>query len=233
MRKYFGILFMALLFVCCNKNEGQGGSSAIEGHVYNVIHTDDNFSFTTTTVDAVKEDVFIVFGDAGYFGDDVETDRNGLYRFEYLRKGHYTVYAYSEYADGRKEAVSIGVSVGSGTAQAGDIYIHTGKANGTAMIKGMVWVQYYDHGWKVAEGPGVETRVYIKHYGEETHFDDVRAGDLGIFIFQKILPGKYEIWVATQDKTTEQLTPLSVTVEVTETGKMYLLPDRFVIDEAI
>jgi hypothetical protein len=33
----------------------QGASSVIEGHVYNVIHTDDNFSFTTTTVDAVKE----------------------------------------------------------------------------------------------------------------------------------------------------------------------------------
>ncbi|MDR2039627.1 MAG: carboxypeptidase-like regulatory domain-containing protein [Bacteroidales bacterium] len=230
MRNIFYVLLLFLVTISsCNKDEGPGGSSSIEGYVYNVVHRDDNFSFTVDTVPAIKEDVFLVFGDDGYFGDDVETDRNGLYRFNYLRKGNYTVYAYSEYADGSRDAISKDIKVRSGTERVENIYIHTGKANGTSMIKGSVYMHYYDKGSKVDEGPAISTRVYIKNFGEETHFDDVRVGDQGVFIFQKILPGKYEIWVPTEDPDTEKLSPVKMEIEVDETGKIYELPRRFVI----
>ncbi|MDL2221216.1 hypothetical protein LJC35_01525 [Parabacteroides sp. OttesenSCG-928-N08] len=216
-----------LLFVSCNKDEGLGGSSSLEGYVYNVIHKDDNFSFSRDTFPAVKEDVFIVFGNDDYYGDDVETNGNGMYRFDYLRKGTYTVYAFSKYADGSYEAVSEIVPVESGSNKAKDIYIHTGKAYGTAMIKGYVHAKYVDKGMQVASGPAVEKRVFINHYGEDTHFDDVRVGDQGYFIFQKVMPGKYEIWVTTEDAFTEKLTVIKQYIEIDQWGKVYELSERF------
>lgn len=224
------IFFLCLLFFSsCNTDEGIGGTKSLEGYVYNVIHRDDNFSFTKDTIPAVKKDVYIIYGTDDYYGDDAETDKDGRYRFDYLRSGTYVVYAYSEYADSHKEAVAQTVKVGSKLNLAPDIYIHTGKAYGTSMIKGSVHVRYFDNGRKVDEGPGVETRVYIKHHGEETHFDDVRAGDQGIFIFQKLLPGKYDVYTITEDPDTEKLDTVIQTIEITETGIIYELPKEFSI----
>ncbi|MDH6356512.1 hypothetical protein [Parabacteroides sp. PF5-9] len=232
MKKYsYFILLLAISVITasCNKDEGLGGSSTLEGYVYNVIHKDDNFSFSIDTIPAVKEDVFLRFGHEGYFGDDVETDHTGMYRFNYLRKGNYSVYALSQYADDRQEAVIKEVHVGSGVNKVEDIYIHTGKAYGTAMVKGSVKALYYDKGRKVDEGPAIEKRVFINHYGEETHFDDVRVGDQGVFIFQKLLPGKYEIWVTTEDPETEKLTSVKQLIEIDEWGKIYELPKIFTV----
>jgi hypothetical protein len=228
-QSFFICFLPLLLFASCNKGEGLGGTSSLEGYVYNVIHRDDNFSFTRDTIPAVKEDVFLIFGTDDYFGDDIETDRYGRYRFDYLRSGKYVVYAYSEFADSRKEAVFEQVKVGSGLNKAPDIYIHTGKAHGTSMIKGSVFVRYFDAGKKVDEGPGVGIRVYIKYLGEETHFDDVRAGDEGVFVFQKLLPGKYQIYTVTEDPDTEKATAVIKTIEITETGKIYEFPEEFSI----
>lgn len=217
------------LLTSCNKDEGIGGSSSLEGYVYNVIHKDDNFSFTADTFPAVKEDIFLIFGEDNYFGEDTETNNVGLYRFDFLRKGTYTVYAMSKYADEHQEAVFQTIKVGKGTNKAEDIYIHTGKAHGTAMIKGSVKARYFDKGEKIAEGPAVEKRVFINHYGEDTYFDDVRVGDKGIFIFQKILPGKYEVWVTTEDPDTEKLYVIKQVIEVDQWGKIYELKDEFVV----
>ena len=93
----FRYAFLSLLCVlsiaACKKGPGEGGSSTIKGKV------------TATYIDvfgneysypAEKEDVYIVYGDGDYYGDNVETDYNGNYEFKYLKKGNYTVYAYSD-----------------------------------------------------------------------------------------------------------------------------------------
>ena len=83
----------ALTVVACKKEAGEGGSSTIKGKV------------TATYIDvfgneysypAEKEDVYIVYGDGDFYGDNVETDYNGNYEFSYLKKGDYMVYAYSD-----------------------------------------------------------------------------------------------------------------------------------------
>ena len=229
-RQIFLILFPFFVFLSCNNGEGLGGSSSLEGYVYNIVHYDNNFSFIKDTLPAAKQDVYLIFGDDAYFGDDVETDKDGLFRFDYLRKGNYTVYAYSEYAnmEGGKErkAVMREVKVGGGLNRVDTIFIHTGDANGTAMIKGSVYAYYMHNGVLRDQGPAVDLRVYIKRIGEDTHFDDVRVGDQGIFVFQKILPGQYEVYTISEDPETEKPSAVFTTVAVTETEIMYNLTEE-------
>jgi hypothetical protein len=229
--KYSLYLFLGLfLLTSCNKDEGLGGSSSLEGYVYNVVHQDDNFSFQTDTFPAVREDVYLVFGDndADFYGDDVKTDQNGLYRFDYLRKGDYIVYACSNFADGHKVGETQKVKVSGSLNKVAPIYIHTGKAYGTAMIQGSIHATYYHNGTWRDEGPGIGVRVYIRHAGEEAPFDDIKAGDNGVFIFQKLLPGDYIISVETEDKETEKVSVVtSGTIQIRETGKIYILPETF------
>lgn len=230
---YLFFFIPLLLFSSCNKDEGLGGSSSVEGYVYNIVHRDDNFSFATDTIPAVKEDVYLIFGGHDdYFGDDVETDKDGLYRFDYLRKGNYMVYAYSHFADGRREAISKVINVGGGTNRVDTIFIHTGKAYGTAMIKGIVYARYYHNGNYRDEGWGNGMRAYIRHNGEDAFFDDVRVAN-GVFIFQKLLPGDYEIAVETEDKDTEKVDLIIKSITITETGKIYEIAETFDVEAAV
>jgi len=45
---------------------------------------------------AQEEHVYIIYGDASYFGDDIKTSYDGTYQFDYLQKGSYTIFAYSK-----------------------------------------------------------------------------------------------------------------------------------------
>jgi hypothetical protein len=228
--KYFLFLFSILfLFGACNNGEGLGGSSSLEGYVYQIEHSDDNFSFQTDTFPAVKKDVYLIFGDGenDYFGDDVETDRGGRYRFDYLHKGSYTVYSYTEFGDGRKGAVAQKVRVDGGLNRADTLFIHTGKAYGTAMIKGRVFAEFYDKSRKVDEGWAIDTDVYINREGEEMFFERIRVGNQGIFIFQKIPPGRYTVWVNSEDPETRKLTPLEKHIVVDEPEKLYIIEDTY------
>jgi hypothetical protein len=101
------------------------------------------------------------------------------------------------------------------------------------MIKGSVWVKYYNKGTLVEVDkqdslPAVESRVYIKYAGEDAPFDDARVSDQGIFVFQKIRPNKrYTIYVASEEKLGELykniLLPVAKEIEVGEAYKTYPL----------
>jgi hypothetical protein len=88
--------FLVLILISCNKEEGIGGTSSITGKIierrYNA-----NFSvLSEPQFYSPDEDVFIVFGDDAVYGDKVTTHFDGTYRFDYLREGSYTIFAYSE-----------------------------------------------------------------------------------------------------------------------------------------
>lgn len=210
------IIIINIGFFSCNKNEGEGGTGTIEGKVFLVQHPDDNYNLETDTVIGAKVDVFIVFGEDIYFGNDVETNSNGVFRFEYLKKGTYTVFAYSELATGERIAVSKTITIKNGaSANVGDIYIHEGKAYGTSMIKGTVWATYFDKNGNTWEDWAYEHRVYIKKADEPYHFDDARVGIDGVFMFQKLLPGSYQIYTITVDGN-EIPSVIQIDVEVAE-----------------
>ncbi len=219
---------MVLLLPSCNKGPGEGGTGMVQGFVKLVHHPDDDYTLTPDTMIAAKTDVFIIYGDENYFGDDAETNAEGMYRFEYLLPGDYTVFAYSTLPSGEKMAVSENVTLArGGVAQVPTIYIHDGKAYGTSIVKGRVYAAYYHNGSWRGEGWACEHRVYIRRVGEEIPFDDTRVGPDGYFAFQKLQPGEYEVFTASDDISTEIPDFVFQTIIVEESGKIYELPEQF------
>lgn len=233
IRFSFYFLLISLIFVSCRNEEGEGGSSTVQGYVYKIIHSDNNYSLQTDTVPAAKEDIFIIYGDDNFYGDDLKADGAGFYKFNYLTEGNYKVFAYNSMNNGAKEAVSVSVNVGKHkTTQADTLYIHTGDAYGTSIVKGSIKVNYYKKGDLVPNGssiPGIGQRVFICNSGEEIPFKDVRAGIDGIFGFEKLKPGKYDIFVITQDRDTEVESVIKQTIEVTKANTIYTLPLTFTV----
>ena len=104
MKNFLIICAIAIGFTACEKDAGEGGTSVIEGQVYK-IHTFQNSS--TGAMDTLYyqldsgKDVFIIYSDneTEVYDDKFETDYNGRYHFEYLRKGDYTLYTYADSID--------------------------------------------------------------------------------------------------------------------------------------
>jgi hypothetical protein len=199
-RFLMAFLVLVLMMPSCNKGPGEGGTGTVQGFVKLVHHPDDDYTLTPDTMAAAKTDVFIIYGEENFYGNDIETDANGMYRFEYLRPGDYTIYSYSTLPSGEKIAVSETVSLARGTVvQAPTLYIHDGKAYGTSVVRGRVHAAYFHNGSYQGEGWAYEHRVYIRRVGEDIPFDDTRVGPDGYFAFQKLQPGEYEIYTVTQD----------------------------------
>jgi hypothetical protein len=99
--KYTGIfLVIALAFTACTKQPGEGGTSSITGKVMVVdsrgIYDPLEQQYDTATYYSEKEDVYIIYGEdsMAIYDDSFETSWDGSYRFEYLRKGKYTLFVY-------------------------------------------------------------------------------------------------------------------------------------------
>lgn len=220
---------MAFLLPSCNKGPGEGGTGTVQGFVKLVHHPDDDYTLTPDTMVAAKTDVFIIYGDEDFFGDDVETNAEGMYQFEYLRSGEYTVFAYSTLPSGEKVAVSETVELQRGAvAKVPTLYIHDGKAYGTSVVKGRVHATYYHNGSYRGEGWACEHRVYIRRMGEDIPFDDTRVGPDGYFAFQKLQPGTYEVYTVTQDFN-EVPDFVFQSIEVEGAGQIYEIPEQYEI----
>lgn len=85
----------AILLAGCTKPEGEGGTSTIQGKVYAY-----NYNGSGILVDEyyqADEDVYIIYGEGdNFYDDDYTTSFDGSFRFQYLTKGTYTVFVYSD-----------------------------------------------------------------------------------------------------------------------------------------
>lgn len=232
MKRLTEFLLMLFALACvmpsCNKGPGEGGRGTVQGFVQLVHHPDDDFTLTPDTMVAAKTDVFIVYGDEAFYGDDVETGSDGMYRFEYLLPGHYTVFAYSVLPSGEKITVSETVELAKGAvAEVPTLYIHDGKAYGTSIVKGQVHATYYHNGSYRGEGWACEHRVYICREGEDLPFNDTRVGPDGWFAFQKLQPGNYEVFTVSDDINTEIPDFVYQSILVDEAGQVIEMEEQF------
>ena len=115
MRNLIIICAVAFGFIACDKTAGEGGTSIIEGQVYKlytsevVVNELDGFGNDTTykIIDTLYyqldegEDVYVIYdyNEGHIYDDKFKTDYQGRYRFEYLRKGEYTIYTLADSSD--------------------------------------------------------------------------------------------------------------------------------------
>ena len=104
MKNILIICAVAFGFVSCDKPSGEGGTSMIEGQVYKIFtFQNPNTGAWDTTFFQLDSgrDVFIIYSDDNddLYDDKFDTDYNGKYHFEYLRKGEYIIYTYADSTD--------------------------------------------------------------------------------------------------------------------------------------
>jgi len=215
----------------CVSEEGQGGISTIQGKIFKVLHPNNNFTLAADTFPATKEDVYIVYDDEPIYGDKMETGYDGFYRFNYLVKGTYIVYAYSTLTDSRKVAVIDTVTVAYGaTQEVSPIYIHEGKSYETSYIKGVVNVKYYNkNSGFTAYLPAYDQRVYLRIKNAIYQLEEVRTGLNGVFVFENLKPGSYEVFVFTEAAGTKVLSPVIQEITVDSVGVIKIMDIPFQI----
>ncbi|MCY7361034.1 MAG: hypothetical protein LH629_03040 [Ignavibacteria bacterium] len=92
------ILFSILTLSSCKKQEGEGGTSTIQGRI---IARDYNGSFFPgstfyTDYPEQEQNVYIIYGDGTTQDNRARTSYDGTYEFKYLRNGSYTIFVYSD-----------------------------------------------------------------------------------------------------------------------------------------
>lgn len=92
-------LVIGLGFLCvlsaCKKDPGEGGNSVIQGKILERKYT--VFPSIYTDKAATEKDVYIIYGDDKTTADDrTKTSFDGSYKFEFLRKGKYRIFVYTE-----------------------------------------------------------------------------------------------------------------------------------------
>ena len=91
-RIFISLLLLSFIFSSCKKQVGEGGTSIIKGKLfvtlYNIFTPIDSFY-------SGKENIYIIYGDASYFGNKIESSYDGSFEFPYLKKGKYKIFSYS------------------------------------------------------------------------------------------------------------------------------------------
>ena len=220
MKKSIQLFIIAslLILTSCQKSyKGDGGLSTIEGTLYKINHYDDSYNFDCDTTIATDEDVYIYYKDEDFYGDKCKTNASGKFRFQGLRLGNYTIYAYSENGLGTKiaEQKHLKIKIAQ-RLDIGNLYIHTGKCYQLGMLHGKVRAHYFnkesiviDEDWAYGE------RVYIQHLNDNYYFDDTRVGADGSYYFNKLRPGTYVIYAYSQNIETHIPSPVYDTIHIT------------------
>ena len=85
-------LFFCIFLFSCKKDPGEGGFASIEGKLF-VKNYDATFTLMTSEYYLPGENVYIIYGEGTEIGNTVKTSYDGSFKFNYLRKGKYKVYA--------------------------------------------------------------------------------------------------------------------------------------------
>ncbi|MFT5780532.1 MAG: hypothetical protein ACI837_003494 [Crocinitomicaceae bacterium] len=88
-------LVLVLALVACQKYEGTGGRASVKGKIY-VKKYNQSFTQLLDEYYAPEERVYIMYGDNEVYDDDMRTNFDGAFEFNFLKKGNYTIFVYSE-----------------------------------------------------------------------------------------------------------------------------------------
>jgi len=203
-----------LIYPGCQKSEGPGGTGSISGTVSEQFYNDD-YSLLIYEKPAVNEEICIVYGNQEELGDRIRTNHLGQFRFKYLYPGSYQVYFLSgdstSVLDVDVEKL-YKVNLDRGEEQDLGLLEKLSTLDydeGSATIRGVVKeIDYVDLStWPnlVVEKTyyATEKEVYLT-YNNHTFYDDrIRTQAGGVFEFGGLIPGKYLVFLHSDDVTGE------------------------------
>ena len=80
----------------CEKDPGEGGTATVTGKIYVMNFDDDDGTTLINEYFAQNRQVYIIYDEGTIPDDDVRTGFDGSYEFNFLHKGQYIIYAFSE-----------------------------------------------------------------------------------------------------------------------------------------
>lgn len=91
----FFIIFGVAFLISCKKGPGDGGRASIKGKVFTVNY---NSAFTVPQDSGYlgAQKVYIIYGNETAVGDNQDTNNDGSFEFNFLRKGKYKVYVFTK-----------------------------------------------------------------------------------------------------------------------------------------
>ena len=214
MKLVFLSFLLVLISLSCQKSEGMGGTGSISGTITEQFYNDD-YSLLIYEKAAVDEEVYIVFGNNEDLGNRVRTNDQGQFRFKYLYPGNYRVYFISGDSSSDlnmdvEKLYELQLDKGEDYKLAELEKLSTlDFDDGTAMIKGVVKViDYVD----LSSYPNLviektyyatEQEIYLT-YNNHTFYDErIRTQSGGVFEFGGLIPGKYLVFLYSDDVTGE------------------------------
>ncbi|MBW8050761.1 MAG: hypothetical protein FVQ77_10595 [Cytophagales bacterium] len=248
------LLIIAALFVfnSCKKEPGEGGTSMIQGRVkvLDYHHSLINGEWKWVKKDeyyVAEERVYIIYGDDNIYSTDFRTDPDGYYRFQWLRKGTYTLFAYSQDTTGNYVSgiypveIKLEITKNKQTVNAPDIVIIKEDATGFSTISGRVKAKVYDYNpidgsWVfVKEYYVAKERVYLIYGNDDIYTDDFRTDPNGYYQFQGLRKNTYTLFAYSIDTTKSNLfniveLPVKIGVEITIDYQELTAPDIVIIE---
>ena len=226
MRKLVLIFFgITVFFMSCKKHEGEGGTSTLKGKVMVSLCSDD-FSKVYATFPDEKRDVYIMYGDDDFYSDKVETHYDGTFRFPYLRKGDYKVYAYSDDSSGMSESgkvpiiQSIHIDKNGKTVDVPVIHVYDQVSHyeGSSSISGRVYAYDWNSEFTILKAEFfIRNRyVYIARSGDNFYFERLRTFYDGTFVFNSLPIGDYQVYAYSRDRDDPQEIPVIINLKIEE-----------------
>lgn len=204
------LIFPILIMISCKKDEGVGGTGSITGKIKINVYN-QNYTVLQASYYAKAEDVYIIYGDETNFSDDVETNYDGTFTFEYLRKGAYKIYIYSEDSaevfprTDNPVFVNAEITKNGETVDLGEINILQSIEwnEGTSVITGKI----YAYNWNaelttyLGEFYAPDEDVFLMIDGDSFYIDDVKTGWDGTYRFENVPIGNYKVYAYSKDRT--------------------------------
>lgn len=203
------IFFFALaiaFFGACAPEEGKGGLASIEGKVFvqniNSLHEKSGDAYA-----AIDEDVFISYGNSDLQDDKESTGATGKYKFSNLTKGDYTVFVFSDDTLSNDKYSQLTFSQNVSLSKKDEatlddfvIYKHVDYDDGNGVVKGNIQEGHYSGSTLYYTIPAQDADVYIQYENDEEILDRVRADGAGNFKISNLIPGKYKLYVYSENQ---------------------------------
>lgn len=231
------ILVCVIFFsVSCKKEPGEGGGATIKGKLFAKNFYSPNRAITADDYEP-GEDVFIIYGDETVYHDDYETSYDGSFEFKYLRKGTYTIFAYSlDSTQGSPEGIvpitkTIEITGRKEIINLNELVIlKEADKGGTSTIRGKVFTKDYNGNFTILNSQYYTPDEYVYIiYGNSTHYNDRTKTKIdGSFEFNNLRKGNYQVFTYSDDSTQNSpstLVSVMANTEITEKNQVMEIPD--------